>query len=93
MTRPRCTETRKDGSPCQGVPLEKYGGLCLAHGAPPEQAHQWRARGGKNSAAAVRRDKRIPEHLKDAIDLVQDSMQRVAAGELSPAACNAICRC
>ncbi|MDE0338452.1 MAG: DUF5763 domain-containing protein, partial [Caldilineaceae bacterium] len=32
-----CKGTRKDGTPCQGVALEKYDGYCLAHGAPPEQ--------------------------------------------------------
>lgn len=92
MARPRCKATRKDGCPCQGVPLKKYDGYCLAHGAPPDQAHKWRSLGGRNSATAVRRDKRIPENLKGAIDLVQDCMQRAAAGELSPAACNAVCR-
>jgi len=88
-----CTGIRKDGQPCQANGLAKYNGLCLAHGAPPEQSHSWRALGGKNSAAAVRRDNRMPAQLKEAIDMVRDSMDRLAQQEPTPAACNAICRC
>ena len=87
-----CKGTRKDGSPCRGVALEKYGGYCLAHGAPPEQAQQWRAAGGKNSATAVRRDKRMPEHLREPIDHIVDYMRRLAEKDPTPAALNALSR-
>ena len=93
MPKILCTGVRKDGQPCQAHGLEQYNGLCLAHGAPPEQAHEWRARGGKNSATAVRRDNRMPEQLKHALDLVQDRMERLAQQEPTPANCNAISRC
>ncbi|MXZ20355.1 MAG: hypothetical protein F4Y84_07075 [Caldilineaceae bacterium SB0665_bin_25] len=93
MAKTLCTGIRKDGQPCQANGLEKYNGLCLAHGAPPEQAHSWRALGGKNSAAAVRRDNRMPEQLKHALDLVQKTMDRLAEQEPTPANCNAISRC
>ena len=93
MPKILCTGVRKDGQPCQAHGLEQYNGLCLAHGAPPEQAHSWRARGGKNSATAVRRDNRMPEQLKHALDLVQDRMERLAQQEPTPANCNAISRC
>ena len=93
MAKTLCTGIRKDGQPCQANGLEQYNGLCLAHGAPPEQAHEWRARGGKNSATAVRRDNRMPEQLKHALDLVQNSMDRLAQQEPTPATCNAISRC
>ena len=92
MAKTLCKGTRKDGSPCRGVALEQYDGYCLAHGAPPEQAHQWRAAGGKNSAAAVRRDRRMPEYLKEAIDLIQNSMRQLAEKEPTPAALNAMSR-
>ncbi len=92
MSKTPCKGIRKDGSPCQGIGLKKYDGLCIAHGPAPDQVHKWRARGGKNSATAARLDKRLPERLKQAIDLVHDSMVRVLEGTISPAACNAACR-
>ena len=92
MSKTPCKGIRKDGSPCQGIGLKKYDGLCIAHGPAPDQVHTWRARGGKNSATAARLDKRLPERLKQAIDLVHDSMVRVLEGTISPAACNAACR-
>ena len=92
MSTTRCTGIRKDGQPCQANGLEQYHGLCLAHGAPPEQAREWRSRGGKNSATAVRRDNRMPEQLKHALDIVQDSMDQLAQQEPTPAICNAISR-
>ncbi len=92
MSKTPCKGIRKDGSPCQGIGLKKYDGLCIAHGPAPDQVHTWRARGGKNSATAARLDKRLPERLKQAIDLVHDSMKRVLEGTISPAACNAACR-
>ena len=87
-----CKGTRKDGTPCQGVALEQYDGYCLAHGAPPEQAHEWRAAGGKNSATAVRRDKRMPDHLKEPIDHIMDYMRRLAEKDPTPAGLNALSR-
>ena len=92
MAKTLCKGTRKDGSPCQGVALEQYDGYCLAHGAPPEQAHEWRAAGGKNSATAVRRDKRMPEHLKEPIDHIVDFMRRLAEKDPTPAGLNALSR-
>ena len=92
MAKTLCKGTRKDGSPCRGVALAQYDGYCLAHGAPPEQAHEWRAAGGKNSATAVRRDKRMPEHLKEPIDHIMDYMRRLAEKDPTPAGLNALSR-
>ena len=92
MSKTLCKSVRKDGSPCQGRGLKKYDGLCIAHGPAPDQVHEWRSLGGKNSATAARLDKRMPARLKQAIDLVHDCMKRVVEGTLSPAACNAACR-
>ena len=86
----RCTGIRKDGQPCQGHALEQFGGLCIAHGPSPEQAHEWRSRGGKNSAAAVRFAKNIPEPVKELLELLKECRQMVLDGTLSAAACNAI---
>ena len=91
MSKKLCKGIRKDGSPCQGNGLDQFDGYCIAH-APSDVTHQWRSQGGKNSATAARLDKRIPEDLKQAIDLVRDSMIQVKEGKMSPAACNAICR-
>ena len=92
MAKTLCKGTRKDGAPCRGVALAQYDGYCLAHGAPPEQAHEWRAAGGKNSATAVRRDKRMPEHLKEPIDHIMDYMRRLAEKDPTPAGLNALSR-
>ena len=85
-----CKGTRTDGTPCRGVALEQYDGYCLAHGAPPDQARQWRSMGGENSAAAVRRDKRVPEYLKEPIHQVEDLMRRLAEKDPTPAGLNAL---
>ncbi len=90
MSTTRCTGIRKDGQPCQANGLEQYGGLCLAHGAPPEQAREWRSLGGKNSAAAVRFANNIPEPVKELLELLKECRQMVLDGTLSAAACNAI---
>ncbi len=92
MSKTLCTSVRKDGSPCQGQGLKKYDGLCIAHGPAPNQVHEWRSLGGKNSATAARLDKRIPERLKDMIDLLDDGMKRVMDGTLSPARYTTVCR-
>ena len=92
MSKTLCKSFRKDGSPCQGRGLKKYDGLCIAHGPAPDQVHEWRSLGGKNSATAARLDKRIPERLKDMIDLLDDGMKQVMDGTLSPALYTAVCR-
>ena len=92
MSKILCKGIRKDGSPCQGNALDQYDGYCIAHGPAPDQVHEWRTLGGKNSATAVRLDKRIPERLKGDLDMVEDAMQRVLQGSLNPSALSAICR-
>ena len=92
MSKTLCKGIRKDGSPCQGNGLDQFDGLCIAHGPAPDQAHQWRSLGGKNSATAARLDKRIPERLKNMMDLLDDGMKRVLDGTITPAAYTAICR-
>ncbi len=92
MTNTLCKGIRKDGSPCRGQGLDQYDGLCIAHGPAPDQAFEWRSQGGKNSATAARLDKRIPERLKDMLDILDDGMQQVVEGSLSPARFTAVCR-
>ena len=90
MAKTFCCGIKKDGTPCQGTALEQFGGLCIAHGPSPEQAHEWRSRGGKNSAAAVRFAKNIPEPVKELLELLKECRQRVLDGTLSAADSNAI---
>ena len=92
MSKTPCKGIKKDGSPCQGHGLDQFDGLCIAHGPSADQAHAWRSLGGKNSATAVRLDKRIPERHKDMLALLDDGMKQVKEGTLSPAAYTAICR-
>jgi len=92
MSTKLCKALRKDGSPCKGHALDQYDGYCLAHGAPPEQAHEWRSLGGKNSATAVRIGKNTPERFTEVIVLLDDCIKKVIDGSLSPARFDAVCR-
>jgi len=87
-----CKALRKDGSPCKGHALEQYGGYCIAHGPSLQQVHEWRARGGKNSATAVRIEKKMPEQFTVIFDLLIDGMKMVMDGTLTPARYDAMCR-
>ena len=91
MSKILCKSLKKDGSPCQGQGLEQFDGYCIAH-APADKTREWRSRGGTNSATAARLDKRMPERLKDMMDVLDDGMKQVLDGTLSPAAYTAICR-
>lgn len=92
MARTPCKGIKKDGTPCQGHGLPQYNGLCIAHGPTPDQTHQWRSLGGQNSSTAARLDKRTPERLKNAIDLINDGIVQVAQGTMEPARLTAMCR-
>ena len=92
MARTPCKGFKKDGTPCQGRGLTQYDGYCIAHGPPADQAHQWRSLGGQNSSTAARLDKRTPERLKTAIDLINDGIAQVAQGTMEPARLNAMSR-
>ena len=92
MSKKLCKGIRKDGSPCQGNALDQYDGFCIAHGPAPDQVHEWRSQGGKNSSTAARLDKRLPESVKNDRDMVETAMQLVLQGELEPTALAAICR-
>ena len=92
MSKTLCKGIRKDGSPCQGNALDQYDGYCIAHGPAPDQIHEWRCQGGKNSSTAARLDKRLPESVKNDRDMVETAMQLVLQGKLEPAALAAICR-
>ena len=91
MAKTPCKSIKRDGSPCNGKGLEQFDGYCIAHG-PADQTRQWRALGGTNSSTAARLDKRIPARLKNMMDMLEDGMNRVLEGALSPAAYTAMCR-
>ncbi len=86
-----CKSVKRDGSPCHGHGLDQFDGYCFAH-APAHITSVWRARGGRNSSTAARLDKRIPQHLKDLLTQLTQGLSDVHAGELEPAAYNAMCR-
>lgn len=91
MPKTRCKALRKDGEPCQGLGQKQFGGYCLAH-APAAKAWEWRSKGGKASSAAARADKRIPDRLRGAIEMLTKGMEELAAGEIEPAALSAMSR-
>ncbi len=91
MSKTPCKATKKDGSPCNGHGLKQFDGYCIAHG-PAGTVDKWRSLGGKNSATAARLDKRIPERYKELLNTLDDSMEQLKDGTLSPARYNALCR-
>ena len=91
MSKKLCKGIRKDGHPCQGNGLHQFDGYCIAH-APSDITREWRARGGRNSSTAARLDKRMPEELRQAHELILECMILVKEGKMSPAVFNAICR-
>ncbi|MCZ0940276.1 MAG: hypothetical protein OXJ55_16650 [Caldilineaceae bacterium] len=91
MSKTRCKALRKDGEPCQGLGQEQFGGYCIAH-APSETAWEWRSKGGKASSAVARADKRMPDRLRGAIEMLTKGMEDLAAGKIEPAALSAMSR-
>ena len=91
MPKILCKALRKDGQPCRGLGQEKYGGYCIAH-APADKVWEWRSRGGQASSTAARADKRIPERLRGAIEMLTKGMEDLIAGEIEPAALSALSR-
>lgn len=85
-----CSATRKDGTPCRAR-ARPGGALCFAHA--PETAAQRlevRARGGKNSARAVRLQANLSPDLRHAGQLLRTALDGVFAGEIEPRVATAI---
>ena len=91
MPKTPCKAFRKDGQPCQGHGQEKFGGYCIAHG-PPDIVKEWRSKGGQASSAAARADKRLPDRLRGPIEMLNQGMDDLAAGESKPAVLTALSR-
>ncbi len=91
MPKTPCKAFRKDGQPCQGHGQEKLGGYCIAHG-PPDIVWGWRSKGGQASSAAARADKRLPDRLRGPIEMLNQGMDDLAAGESKPAVLTALSR-
>ena len=91
VPKKRCKALRKDGKPCQGLGQEQFDGYCIAH-APANKAWEWRSKGGKASSTAARADKRVPEHLRSAIEKVNEGMEDLNEGKIEPASLSAMSR-
>ena len=93
MSKTPCKSCKKGRQPLSGTRAQAIRRL-LHRPRPRRQSPRNRARAAaKTPPPPSSLDKRIPDRLKQAINLVHDSMNRVAEGTLSPAACNAVCRC
>ncbi len=90
MPKLLCKGVKKDGTPCQGQGLEKYGGFCIGH-APKEITDEWRTRGGKNSSNAARSHKPMPEPFEGIFQELRQGISEVREGKLSPSQFNAMC--
>lgn len=90
MPKLLCKGVKKDGTPCQGQGLEKYGGFCIGH-APKEITDEWRTRGGKNSSNAARSHKPMPEPFDGIFQELRQGLSEVREGKLSPSQFNAMC--
>jgi len=76
----KCPERRKDGTACEGRASAKTG-LCIGHTPGSMEA---RAKGGRNSARAVRAEKRLPPPLKRVGLLLHLALEEVYLGTLNP---------
>lgn len=77
--RPKCTATRKDGSPCKSFAV--LNGLCVGHQPGAQQA---RAKGGLNSSRAARLRGLIPPRLVPVYDKLETALTEVHTGQLEP---------
>ena len=80
----RCRATKKDGTPCP-APALTDGGLCYAH--DPECAAERkaaRARGGRNRSNLVRLRNLGPPRLVPIYNKLEDALEEVHKGTLSP---------
>ncbi len=73
----RCSALKKDGSPCMGFATRS--GLCPGHLA---DARVFRSMGGKASSRRARLAKRLDPRLKGILDLLDQGIRQVHAGEL-----------
>ena len=90
MPKTLCKGVKKDGTPCQGIGLEQYGGFCIGH-APNEITAEWRTRGGKNSSNAARSRKPRPEPFDGIIQELRQGLSEVREGKVTPSQFNAMC--
>ena len=86
---PPCKSTMKDGSPCQGRGLPQFDGYCIGH-APAVKRRPRRALGDTNASTAARAEECIPQPLRTAIQALNRGIDEVLAGNLDPAALDAI---
>jgi len=81
--RMRCKGTTKNGSPCRAHALE--GGYCFVHSPALQQKRlEARAKGGRNSAKAVRLRALVPPRLLPVYDKLETALSEVHEGGLKP---------
>jgi hypothetical protein len=79
-----CSQTRADGQPCGGRPLEGRD-TCFAHDPEREDERQAaRAKGGQNSATAVRLRALVPPRLIPLFDRLETVMEELHDGSIEP---------
>ncbi len=80
-----CTATRKDGQPCTRRVWN--GETCVFH---DPRSREWRRKGGRGKALAVRAGNHLPPTLQPAADLLAQAINEVHDGRLAPAAGQAL---
>ncbi len=77
--RQRCTEIRKDGTPCTAFAVRD--GLCVGHLPESKEA---RRKGGLSSSKQARLAKLVPARLQPIFHLLEKAMTEVHDGKLDP---------
>jgi hypothetical protein len=77
--RQRCRGTRRDGRPCTATAGRD--GLCVGHRPEAQEA---RRRGGRASSKTARLARLMPPRLASVYDLLEEALERVYRGEVSP---------
>jgi hypothetical protein len=90
MARGKCKATKKDGSPCP-APILAGAEFCFTH--DPDRAEERKAasaRGGRNRSNIVRLRNLAPPRLLPIYDKLEQALEEVHSGRLSPAQATAM---
>ena len=79
--RPRCTATRRDGTPCV-APASGDSGMCIGHG--PHSTNDTRKNGGHARSNGARATALLPPRLRPVLERLERTLEGLESGEVDP---------